>query len=106
MKVQKFTLIIAPDPTEEEADKLYGIIDDGTLATIADIPRVKKGRCTTPQLFLLDRNFSTRENSNSRCLNDIGFFIIRHRSNFTAFDTSQNRYRERLLLEVGQIFRE
>ena len=40
MKVQKFTLIIAPDPTEEEADKLYSIIDDGTLATIADIPQI------------------------------------------------------------------
>ena len=40
MKVQKFTLIIAPDPTEEEADKLYGIIDDGTLATIANIPQI------------------------------------------------------------------
>ena len=40
MKVQKFTLIIAPDPTEEEADKLYGVIDDGTLATIADIPQI------------------------------------------------------------------
>ena len=40
MKVQKFTLIIAPDPTEEETDKLYGIIDDGTLATIADIPQI------------------------------------------------------------------
>ena len=40
MKVQKFTLIIASDPTEEEVDKLYGIIDDWTLATIADIPQI------------------------------------------------------------------
>ena len=40
MKVQKFTLIIAPDLTEEEADKLYGVIDDGTLATIANIPQI------------------------------------------------------------------
>ncbi len=40
MKVQKFTLIISPDPTEEEADKLYSIIDDGTLATIANIPQI------------------------------------------------------------------
>ena len=40
MKVQKFTLIIAPDSTEEEADKLYGVIDDGTLATIANIPQI------------------------------------------------------------------
>lgn len=40
MKVQKFTLIIAPDPTEEDADKFYGIIVDGTLATIANIPQI------------------------------------------------------------------
>lgn len=40
MKILKFTLIIAPDPTKEEADKICGIIDDGTLATIADIPQI------------------------------------------------------------------
>ena len=40
MKIQKFTLIITPDPTEEDADKLCGVIDDGTLATIANIPQI------------------------------------------------------------------
>jgi hypothetical protein len=40
MKEHEFTLILAADPTDDEADKLYGIIDDGTISTIAGIPQI------------------------------------------------------------------
>ena len=40
MKEQEFTLILSEDPNEEEADRLYGIFDDGTLSTIAGVPQV------------------------------------------------------------------
>ena len=39
MKVHEFTLIFTTAPNEEESDRLYSIFDDGTLATIAGIPR-------------------------------------------------------------------
>ena len=34
MKVHEFTLILTVDPNEAESDRLYSIVDDGTLATI------------------------------------------------------------------------
>ena len=35
MKVHEFTLILTADPNQkEEADRLYNIFDDGTIATI------------------------------------------------------------------------
>ena len=40
MKEHEFTLLLTADPTEAEADKLYGIFDDGTISTIAGIPQV------------------------------------------------------------------
>jgi len=40
MKVHEFTLILTTDPNEEESNRLYGIFDDGTLATIAGVPQI------------------------------------------------------------------
>jgi hypothetical protein len=40
MKEHEFTLILTTDPSEEEADKLYGCCNDGTLSTIAGIPQI------------------------------------------------------------------
>ena len=40
MKEHEFTLLLTADPTEAEADKLYGIFDDGTISTIAGVPQV------------------------------------------------------------------
>lgn len=41
MKAHEFTLILTAEPNEEEADRLYGIFNDGTLATIADVPQIR-----------------------------------------------------------------
>ncbi len=41
MKVHEFTFILSSDPTEEEADGLYGIFDDGTIATLAGVPQIR-----------------------------------------------------------------
>ena len=40
MKVHEFTLILTTDPNEEESDRLYSIVDDGTLATTAGVPQI------------------------------------------------------------------
>lgn len=40
MKEHQFTLILTADPNEEQADTLYGIIDDGTISTIAGVPQI------------------------------------------------------------------
>lgn len=40
MKQHRFALILTADPNEEEADRLYGIINDGTLSTIAGVPQI------------------------------------------------------------------
>jgi hypothetical protein len=40
MKVHEFTLILTADPNEEESDRLYSILDDGTLATIAGMSQI------------------------------------------------------------------
>ena len=40
MKEHAFTLVLTADPTEAEADKLYGTIDDGTISTIAGAPQI------------------------------------------------------------------
>ncbi|UCE17176.1 MAG: hypothetical protein JSV84_09740 [Gemmatimonadota bacterium] len=44
MKEHEFTLILSEDPNEEEADRLYGIFDDGTLSTIAGVPQIRSHR--------------------------------------------------------------
>lgn len=40
MKTHEFTLILTAEPNEEEADKLYDILNDGTLVTMADVPQI------------------------------------------------------------------
>jgi hypothetical protein len=40
MKTHEFTLVLTTDPSEAEADKLYGICNDGTLATVAGVPHI------------------------------------------------------------------
>ncbi len=40
MKEHDFTLVLTADPNEEEADKLYGTFNDGTIATIGGVPRI------------------------------------------------------------------
>lgn len=40
MKEYEFTLILSADPDEVGADRLYGVVNDGTLSTIAGIPQM------------------------------------------------------------------
>lgn len=40
MKQHEFTLVLTADPDDEQADRMYGTFDDGTIATIAGIPQV------------------------------------------------------------------
>ena len=37
MMEHEFTLILTADPTDEQADKLYGVFNDGTISTIAGV---------------------------------------------------------------------
>lgn len=48
-KVHEFTLILDSEPDEEEADRLYGRFDDGTIATSVGVPHVDFYR-TAPSL--------------------------------------------------------
>lgn len=41
MREHEFTLVINSDPSEEEADNLYGTFDDGTILTIAGVPQIQ-----------------------------------------------------------------
>ena len=40
MKTHEFTLILTADPNEEEADRLYSIFNDGTIATVDGVPQI------------------------------------------------------------------
>jgi hypothetical protein len=40
MREHDFTLVLARDPDEETADRLYGAFDDGTIITTAGIPQI------------------------------------------------------------------
>jgi hypothetical protein len=40
MKEHEFTVILTADPNDDQADKLYGVFDDGTISTIAGIPQI------------------------------------------------------------------
>ena len=40
MKEHEFTLVLTADPNEDEADKMYGTFDDGTISTIAGVPQI------------------------------------------------------------------
>ena len=41
MKEHEFTLVLTADPNEEEADKMYGTFNDGTISTIAGVPQIR-----------------------------------------------------------------
>lgn len=40
MREHEFTLILDADPTDEQADALYGVFDDGTISTVAGVPQI------------------------------------------------------------------
>ena len=40
MSIYEFTLILTADPNEEEADRLYSIFNDGTIATVEGVPQI------------------------------------------------------------------
>jgi hypothetical protein len=40
MTKYEFTLILTAEPTEEQADNLYGVFNDGTIATIAGVAQI------------------------------------------------------------------
>ena len=40
MKTHRFTLVLTADPSDQQADRLYGIFDDGTIITTAGVPAV------------------------------------------------------------------
>jgi hypothetical protein len=40
MKEHEFTLILSDDLNEQEADRLYAIMNDGTISTIAGVPQI------------------------------------------------------------------
>ncbi len=41
MREHEFTLVLYSDPSEEQADQLYGVIGDGTISTIAGVPQIQ-----------------------------------------------------------------
>jgi len=41
VREHEFTLILTADPNDEEADRLYGIFNDGTLSTIAGVAQIR-----------------------------------------------------------------
>jgi hypothetical protein len=41
MKEHEFTLVLAADPTVDEADKMYGTFNDGTISTISGVPMIQ-----------------------------------------------------------------
>jgi len=40
MKQHEFTLVLTADPTDDQADGMYGVFNDGTIATVAGVPQV------------------------------------------------------------------
>ena len=40
MKVYEFNLVLTADPDENEAYRMYGKFNDGTISTIAGVPRI------------------------------------------------------------------
>jgi len=40
VKVHEFTLILTTEPNEEEADRLYSIFGNGTIATVDGVPQI------------------------------------------------------------------
>lgn len=44
MKSFEFTVILKSEPDEELADKLYGVIQDGTICTISGVSSIEFAR--------------------------------------------------------------
>ena len=40
VKVHEFSLVLTADPSDDDADKMYGTFDDGTISTIAGVPQI------------------------------------------------------------------
>ena len=40
MKEHEFTLLLSTDPSESDAEKIYGTFNDGTISTIAGVPQI------------------------------------------------------------------
>lgn len=40
MKEHDFTLVLTTDPTEDDADTMYGTFQDGTISTVRGVPQV------------------------------------------------------------------
>jgi len=41
MKEHEFTLILTSDPNDDEADRIYAALSDGTVSTIAGVPQIR-----------------------------------------------------------------
>ncbi|REJ71516.1 MAG: hypothetical protein DWQ34_05195 [Planctomycetota bacterium] len=41
MKDHEFTLVLTADPDEDDANKMYGAFNDGTISTIAGVPQIR-----------------------------------------------------------------
>jgi len=40
MRQHEFSLILTAEPTEEEAERLYALFDDGTVLTLEGVPQI------------------------------------------------------------------
>jgi len=40
MKEHQFTLVLTTDPDEEQADAIYGVLNDGTISTVAGVAQI------------------------------------------------------------------
>ena len=40
MKEHEFTLILSADPDEQGSDRLYEMMNDGTISTLAGVPQI------------------------------------------------------------------
>lgn len=40
MKDHEFTLILTADPTDDQADALYALFNDGTISTVVGVPQI------------------------------------------------------------------
>ena len=40
MKEHEFMIVLSADPSDEQADKLYSIFDDGTIATVSGTSQI------------------------------------------------------------------
>ena len=49
MKIHEFTLIVMTAPNKKEVDRLYSILDDGTITTVAGVQRIHF-HCPAPSL--------------------------------------------------------